>query len=119
LRLGDFQDDGSQYVLRFQEIRWKIARNSRAARLGTFYHRVCRGGDRGGREGLTVVPGIKRADEAADGQAAVQQANLRAGQAAAERCRQYLAGHTEPRTTGLYDRRQKKVMRNIVERISI
>jgi hypothetical protein len=25
----------------------------------------------------------------------------------------------EPRTTGLYDRRQKKVTRNIVERISI
>jgi integrase/recombinase XerD len=30
-----------------------------------------------------------------------------------------LAGHAEPRTTGLYDRRQKKVTRNIVERISI
>jgi integrase/recombinase XerD len=32
---------------------------------------------------------------------------------------QYLAGHTEPRTTGLYDRRQKKVTRNIVGRISV
>ncbi len=32
---------------------------------------------------------------------------------------QYLAGHAEPRTTGLYDRRQKKVTRNTVERISI
>jgi site-specific recombinase XerD len=32
---------------------------------------------------------------------------------------QYLAGHSEPRTTGLYDRRQKKVTRNIVERIPI
>ena len=32
---------------------------------------------------------------------------------------QYLAGHAEPRTTGLYDRRQKEVTRNIVERISI
>jgi Phage integrase family len=32
---------------------------------------------------------------------------------------QYLAGHAEPRTTGLYDRRQKKVTRNIEERISI
>ena len=31
---------------------------------------------------------------------------------------QYLAGHAEPRTTGLYDRRQKRVTRNIVERIS-
>ncbi len=32
---------------------------------------------------------------------------------------QYLAGHAEPRTTGLYDRRKKKVTRNIVESISI
>lgn len=32
---------------------------------------------------------------------------------------QYRAGHTEPRTTKLYDRWQKRVMRNIVERISI
>jgi integrase/recombinase XerD len=31
---------------------------------------------------------------------------------------QYLAGHAEPRTTGLYDRRQEKVTRNIVERLS-
>ena len=32
---------------------------------------------------------------------------------------QYLLGHAEPRTTTLYDRRQKKVTRNIVERIPI
>jgi integrase/recombinase XerD len=32
---------------------------------------------------------------------------------------QYLAGRSDPRTTRLYDRRQKKVTRNIVERISI
>ena len=32
---------------------------------------------------------------------------------------QYLAGHADPRTTGLYDRRQKRVTRNVVERISI
>ena len=32
---------------------------------------------------------------------------------------QFLAGHSDPRTTGLYDRRQKKVTRNIVERISL
>jgi site-specific recombinase XerD len=32
---------------------------------------------------------------------------------------QRLAGHADPRTTRLYDRRQKQVMRNIVERISI
>ncbi len=32
---------------------------------------------------------------------------------------QHLAGHADPRTTKLYDRRQKAITRNIVERISI
>ncbi len=32
---------------------------------------------------------------------------------------QHLAGHADPRTTGLHDRRQRRVTRNIVERISI
>ena len=32
---------------------------------------------------------------------------------------QYLLGHSESRTTGLYDRRKKQVTRNIVERISV
>jgi len=32
---------------------------------------------------------------------------------------QYLAGHSDPRTTRLYDRRRRRVTRNIVERISI
>ncbi len=32
---------------------------------------------------------------------------------------QYLAGHADPRTTRLYDRRQRQVTRNTVERISI
>ena len=32
---------------------------------------------------------------------------------------QHLAGHADARTTGLYDRRKKKVSRNIVERISV
>ena len=32
---------------------------------------------------------------------------------------QYLAGHADPRTTRLYDRRRRRVTRNIVERISI
>ena len=32
---------------------------------------------------------------------------------------QYLAGHADSRTTALYDRRSKKVTRNIVERISV
>lgn len=32
---------------------------------------------------------------------------------------QHLAGHADPRTTGLYDGTKKKVSRNIVERISV
>jgi integrase/recombinase XerD len=32
---------------------------------------------------------------------------------------QHLAGHADPRTTGLYDRRKRKISRNIVERISV
>jgi integrase/recombinase XerD len=32
---------------------------------------------------------------------------------------QYLAGHANPRTTQIYDRRRRQVTRNIVERISI
>jgi len=32
---------------------------------------------------------------------------------------QHLTGHADPRTTRLYDRRQKKATRNIVEWISI
>jgi integrase/recombinase XerD len=36
-----------------------------------------------------------------------------------EDVQQRLAGHADPCTTRLYDRRQKKITRNIVERISI
>jgi integrase/recombinase XerD len=32
---------------------------------------------------------------------------------------QHLAGHVDPRTTRLYDRRQKKVMRSVVDKISV
>lgn len=32
---------------------------------------------------------------------------------------QQLAGHSDPRTTRLYDRRQRRITRNIVERISV
>jgi site-specific recombinase XerD len=32
---------------------------------------------------------------------------------------QFLLGHADPRTTRFYDRRKKKVTRNIVERISV
>ena len=32
---------------------------------------------------------------------------------------QFLAGHADPRTTRLYDRRQRRVTRNVVELISV
>jgi site-specific recombinase XerD len=32
---------------------------------------------------------------------------------------QALAGHADPRTTRLYDRRQRKVLRSVVDRISV
>jgi integrase/recombinase XerD len=32
---------------------------------------------------------------------------------------QRLTGHADPRTTRLYDRRDKEITRNVVERISI
>ena len=32
---------------------------------------------------------------------------------------QNLAGHADPRTTRLYDRRKRKITRNIVERIPV
>ena len=32
---------------------------------------------------------------------------------------QYLAGHTDPRATLIYDRRRRHATRNIVERVSI
>jgi integrase/recombinase XerD len=32
---------------------------------------------------------------------------------------QFLAGHADPRTTRLYDRRDRRIKRNIVERISV
>ena len=32
---------------------------------------------------------------------------------------QYLAGHAHPRTTQVYDRRRRRVSRNLVERISV
>ena len=32
---------------------------------------------------------------------------------------QYLAGHSHPSTTHVYDRRARRVTRNVVERISV
>ena len=144
LRLGDFQDDGQQYVLRFQEKSGKSreipvrhdlegiilayvdaagiagepkdtplfrASNGRSRKLaskplGT--ERICelvkrRLKDAGLSPHLFRVTAITSLLEQGVPMEDVQ----------------YLAGHAEPRTTTLYDRRKKRVTRNIVERIPI
>ncbi|MGO9917336.1 MAG: tyrosine-type recombinase/integrase [Isosphaeraceae bacterium] len=148
LRLGDFRSDGTQYVLRFQEkggksreipVRHDLegfilayvdgagitddakdmplfrASNGRTRKLTSnamTSKRICelvkrRLKDAGLPEHLS--PHSFRVTAITD--------LLRQGIPLEDV--QYLAGHAEPRTTGLYDRRQKQVTRNIVERISI
>ncbi len=148
LRLGDFQQDDTQYVLRFQEKGGKSREIPVRHDLEGFI--------------LAYVESAGIADEAKDSPL-FQASNGRSRTLAAkplgtERiCElvkrrlkdaglpsrlsphsfrvtaitslleqgvamedvQYLAGHAEPRTTTLYDRRKKKVTRNIVERIPI
>ena len=148
LRLGDFQDDGQQYVLRFLEkggksreipVRhdlqgFKLASievagiggeaqesplfwmgNGRTRKLsGTAMttRRICELVKRRLKDGglpSRLSPHTFRVTAITD----------LLTQAIPLEDVQYLAGHAEPRTTGFYDRRQKKVTRNIVERISI
>src|SRR5262249_38182014 len=55
---------------------------------GGIYTRLCRGGGHRGRgQGLAAVPGVERPEPEAGGEAAGDRADLRAGQAAAERRR--------------------------------
>ena len=53
------------------------------------------------------------------GMAAWELANQRPDRRNSRRFHCCLAGHAEPRATGLCDRRKMRVTRNIVERISI
>jgi site-specific recombinase XerD len=148
LRLGDFQHDGGQYVLRFQEkggksreipVRHDLegfilgyvaaaglaaeakdsplfrASNGRTKRLGG-----------GPMSSKTICELVKRRLKDAGLPLRLSPHSFRVtaitdllSQGIPLEDVQYLAGHSEPRTTGLYDRRQKRVTRNIVERISI
>ncbi len=148
LRLGDFQDDGSQYVLRFQEKGGKSREIPVRHDLEGFilaYVEVAgiaaEGKDRplfqagnGRSKKLTGGPLtskricelVKRRLKDAGLPKRLSPHSFRVSaitdlltQGVPLEDVQYLAGHAEPRTTGLYDRRQKKVTRNIVERISI
>jgi site-specific recombinase XerD len=148
LRLQDFQHDGSQSVLRFQEKGGKSREIPVRHDLEGFIRAYL---DAAGIEGeakdsplfrasngrsrkLTALPLtskricelVKRRLKDAGLPSRISPHSFRVtaitdllSQGVPLEDVQYLAGHAEPRTTGLYDRRQKKVTRNIVERISI
>jgi integrase/recombinase XerD len=148
LRLGDFQHEGSQYVLRFQEkggksreipvrhdLEGMILAYIEAAGIGgqPKDSPLFRAGMNGTAKTLTGNPLtskricelVKRRLKDAGLPERLSPHSFRVSaitdlltQGVPLEDVQYLAGHAEPRTTGLYDRRQKKVTRNIVERIS-
>jgi integrase/recombinase XerD len=148
LRLGDFQDEGTQYVPRFQEkggksreipVRQNLegfilayieaagiaddAKESPLFRASNGRTRKLSG------KALTskrICELVKRRLKDAGLPSRLSPHSFRVtgitdllGQGMPLEDVQYLAGHAELRTTRLYDRRQKKVTRNIVERISI
>ena len=148
LRLGDFQHDGEQYVLRFQEkggksreipVRLELQRDILAYLKAAGIEED--GKDKplfrsavGRTKTLTEKPlttericelvkrrlkdaGLPKRLSPHSFRVAAITDLLTKGEKLEDV--QYLAGHTEPRTTGLYDRRKKQVTRGIVERISI
>ena len=148
LRLGDFQDDGEQYTLRFLEKGSKsreipvrhdlegfIRAYLEAAGIGSepkdrplFRASNGRARQLGNRplSSKTICDLVKRrlADAGLPTKLSPHSfrvaaiTNLLTQGVPLEEV-QYLAGHAEPRTTSLYDRRRKSVSRNIVDRISI
>jgi integrase/recombinase XerD len=149
LRLGDFQHDGSQSVLRFQEKGGKSREIPVRHNLDGFIRAyveaagvvgqakdspLFRAASNGTSRTLTgnsltskrICELVKRRLKDAGLPSRLSPHSFRVAaitdlltQGVPLEDVQYLAGHAEPRTTGLYDRRQKRVTRNIVERISI
>jgi integrase/recombinase XerD len=148
LRLGDFQSEGTQYVLRFQEkggksreipVRHDLEGNIRAyldaagiaaeAKDRPLFRSTVRRTKQLTANPLTtkaICELVKRRLKDAGLPLRLSPHSFRVA-AITDLLRQgvpledvqYLAGHAEPRTTTLYDRRKKRVTRNIVERISI
>jgi integrase/recombinase XerD len=148
LKRGDFADNGGQHVLRFSEKGGKSreipVRHDLAALLFEYLD-AAQLRDAGGHTPLflaayrrtgrfTAVPltaddarrMIKRRMKGAGLSSRLSPHSFRVctitdllGQGTPLEDVQYLAGHCDPRTTRLYDRRQKKVTRSIVERISV
>jgi integrase/recombinase XerD len=148
LRLQDFQHDGEQYVLRFQEkggksreipVRLELQRdilaNLEVAGIGAenkdrpLFHSTIRKTEQLTGNALTtkdICNLVKRRLKDAGLPSRLSPHSFRVAAITDLLTHgvpledvQHLAGHAEPRTTGLYDRRQKKVTRSIVERISI
>jgi integrase/recombinase XerD len=149
LRLQDFQNDGQQYVLRFQEKGGKsreipvrhdlegfiLAYMEAAGIAGEAKESpLFRAGINGQAKKLTartlgterICELVKRRLKDAGLPSRLSPHSFRVTTATALLEQnvpledvQYLLGHSEPRTTALYDRRKKKVTRNIVERIPI
>jgi len=148
LRLQDFQHDGSQSVLRFQEKGGKsreipvrhdlegfirayleaagIAGDAKDSPLFRVSNGRSRKLDAGPLTSKRICELVKRRLKDAGLPSRLSPHSFRVTaitdlltQGVPLEDVQYLAGHAEPRTTGLYDRRQKRVTRNIVERISI
>ena len=148
LRLGDFQQDGTQYVLRFQEKGGKsreipvrhdlegfilayvdAAGISGEAKDSPLF-RASNGRSRKlaakplGTERICELVKRRLKDAGLPSRLSPHSFRVTAITALLEQGVpmedvQYLAGHAEPRTTTLYDRRKKKVTRDIVERIPI
>jgi site-specific recombinase XerD len=147
LRLGDFQHDGAQYVLRFQEKGGKsreipvrhdlegyirayldVAGITAANKDRPLFRSTQRRTGQLTGNAMTskaICELVKRRLKDAGLPARLSPHSFRVAavtdlltQGVPLEDVQYLAGHSEPRTTALYDRRQKRVTRNIVERIS-
>jgi len=148
LRLRDFAQDGAQFVLRFDEKGGKARSIPVRHNLQEFVQQYLaisgHGSDskdspifrtmrKDGRtlsatamSGLDVWRMVKRRLEAAGLSTLISPHSFRGCtatdlllQGVALEDVQYLLGHADARTTRLYDRRQKQVTRNIVERISV
>lgn len=148
LRRRDFYSDGTQFVFRFDEKNGKVRDIPCRHDLEGFArdYLAVAGGDAGEDAPLfrSAIRRTKRLSDAGMTQNDVlrmvkrrfSDAGLPAGRLSCHSFRattitdlldqgvpledvQYLAGHADPGTTRLYDRRKKQVTRNIVERISI
>jgi site-specific recombinase XerD len=150
LRPGDFQYDGTQFVLRFQEKGDKSreipVRHDLECYKGYIRAYLDAAGIAGEAEDRPLFRSVLRRTKQVTGNAMTSKAicelvkrrlkdaglperlsphSFRATTAADLLSQgvpledvQYLLGHAEPRTTGLYDRRKKRATRNLVERIS-